>query len=117
MSRNEPTTQQKLVMLRAARRELETSRGICAALNRAGTMYPSAGHLKAVKHLRRYVERSLQGYSFLESWLVHKGHVDVYTDMWSKAGRAKMLRTRQAWVDWMIACYEEDLAKQKGPKP
>lgn len=112
-----PTTQQKIKVLQLARAVVARPKykaGLCYALSLACSnqrqLWPAAAHMK------KYVTRVLGPNMFLEGWLRRNAGVQVYHSYDTPRNRRKMRATRLAWIDWMIQCYKEDLAKEGGVK-
>lgn len=101
----------KIQVLRAAYRHISIhpNDGICAALLYAvgepelkGTVARSVG-----EELRLYVMRALEGAVYYDNWLKRNGyHHNALSPHMRRQGRL-------AWINWMIQCYEEDIAKCK----
>lgn len=50
------------------------------------------------------IEELLQGHFYLRWWLIYHRHAQP-DDFYTKAGKAKLARTRDAWLDWLIADF------------
>lgn len=69
----------------------------------------NAVHAVGVKHkcivksdeIKSFVSRQLAGYSSFYDWLKKNHGISGYSDC------KKFKQTRLAWIDWMIASYEE----------
>jgi len=59
------------------------------------------------EYLTKYISRVLKSNIYLEGWLNDKG-IRIYYNL---EDIKKLKKTRLAWLDWMIACYDEDIAK------
>lgn len=55
---------------------------------------------EAVEYLTDYISESLGSHNTLSRW------VDARVKAINVCGTSKMKRTRLAYIDWMIACYE-----------
>lgn len=106
-----PNRKQKIEALTLARAivgKRSYKSGICYALRRVMDTNP---RLKgACSYLIGYISRALGNSAYLEGWLYRKV-TDTY--LYSPKARPKVNRTRLAWIDWMIACYEEDIRNGK----
>lgn len=68
--------------------------------------------LEAGNALRSYIMQAIAPYRTYDQWVLNK-HPDIArsSDSWnSRPGQ----NGRLAWIDWMIACYEEDITNAKG---
>lgn len=76
--------------------------GICSALWHYNTC-----SYDIANQLTNYISRSLSGSNYLEGWLTRNlpANAKVYDN------RKKVKATRLAWIDWMIACLQEDIDK------
>ncbi len=74
------------------------SPGLCDALHMAYSSYSS----NAYYELKAYITRGLGSSLWLSGWL-RKHRPDL------PRTKKDMLRYRLQWIDWMIACLEEDL--------
>lgn len=57
------------------------------------------------QQLRKYIHAALDEETFYTGWLKQNGH--PYDAHSAKQGRL-------AWIDWMVACLEEDINELKG---
>jgi hypothetical protein len=66
---------------------------------------------EASNALRSYIMQAIAPYRTYDQWVLNK-HPDIArsSDSWTRSGQ----NSRLAWIDWMIACYEEDIANAKG---
>lgn len=88
------------------------SSGICGRLE---SLYASGEISWTVCiQLKAYVQKALEGYVWLPLWAEAHG-ADINDAKPDKD--ARLHATRLAWIDWMIQCYEEDLAALQKPQP
>ncbi len=106
------SNKRKIAALRTARELLKSSsdyyvNGICQHLP----------HNSAGLYMRKYITASLVPYPFISGWLRHHEGKAVRASVVKYdvkgALNAKLKETRLAWIDWMIACLEEDIANGK----
>lgn len=67
---------------------------------------------EASNALRSYIMQAIAPYRTYDQWVLNK-HPEIArsSDSWnSRSGQ----NGRLAWIDWMIACYEEDITNAKG---
>lgn len=62
----------------------------------------SSEHKTAAAELVKYVLNQLSPNAYFTGWLRRTHGINPFSD------RAKLTATRVAWVDWCIACLEED---------
>lgn len=108
------TIEQKIEALRLARALVEEGESfICCILSRVAKNHPALK--EAACHLKKYTEEQVKSFdpinryttTSLESWVRVRHSIPDAT-----RNPARAQATRLAWIDWMIACYEEDLAAQ-----
>lgn len=89
-------TQDKIAALRIARKRVFTryNHYVCAALDKV--QRHNLNLSKAVHELHRYIKRELDGSETLEGWQNKNG-----------IKKQRRMRDRLEWIDWMIACLEE----------
>lgn len=87
-------------ILREARKKIKSGETyfICNAVYIVGR---DKNCLKKSAKIEKYIASQLDGYVGLDGWLRHNYGIDPYSD------QRKMKKTRLAWIDWMIAAYEE----------
>lgn len=88
---------------------------ICHALNEfvyIGLLEDLDGAREAVvSNLKRYIRQAFNtefSYYSLEDWLLKE---EICTKKVAYKYRHKARQTRLNWIDWMIACLSEDVAK------
>lgn len=104
------TIEQKIEALRLAREYVALGgEFVCNMLDVVAQDYQYLAD--ACEQLRKYCSKAVATgeCETLDEWIFHQGY-DVYGD---PDKPARMIATRLAWIDWMIACYEEDLRKQR----
>lgn len=97
----------KIELLKRAKGMLVNVPGICAALQYCAN---TPEEYIAVRQLKEYIGDALGTHSYLNGWVASE---TGYSYLHIRSCHKKMLVTRKAWIDWMIACYEEDIANGK----
>lgn len=104
--------QQKVRALQLALKDPDLRLGVCVAL--IGAEQADASLEYACDDLREYIHRVLEGHSTLEAWLDRfhplRGQ-DWYFNHGHLSQADRMLTTRKAWINWMIACLQEGIDK------
>jgi hypothetical protein len=97
--------QNKIAALRKARSRIRGGirHWICIALDDVGGQNPKLRN--ACTELIRYIAKALGRHSLLSDWVHSRPH--KFYVSWDD-----MQRNRLQWIDWMIACLEEDLAEK-----
>ena len=60
---------------------------------------------EAAKRATGYIQQLLEGNKYLQYWLVYRGYA-TWKQLSTWAGQQKLARTRDAWLDWLIADFE-----------
>jgi hypothetical protein len=96
----------KIAVLQQAKKRFNTGGypGICSAITFSYD-YCDSEQEKAAKELKNYISKQLQDYLYLNGWL-RNNRPKVSTSEFS------MKKHRLQWIDWMIACLQEDLASK-----
>jgi len=94
----------KILLLEKAKKLIESGRSyyICWALSDV-SHYHEFGAI-GVASFCDYIGKALKGESRLEDWLY------VYHPKFEQTA-SNIRKLRMKWIDWMIECLEEDLAK------
>lgn len=94
----------KIELLKKAKRFIGDRffEGICSALESAASL-SGVEYKKDAKELRQYISVNLEGYDWLGSWIRIK----------RPKYKGTLKQARVAYIDWMITCYEEDIANGK----
>lgn len=83
--------------------------GLCSAINSSYHWLDEEHLEKAANQLVDYISKSLKSNTYLYYWL-HWNRPNLLTD------GSKMKKYRLQWLDWMIACLEEDLQEKQNAK-
>jgi hypothetical protein len=97
----------KIAVLQQARKEFNTVRcsGICTAIHTSIDWDSPIKFHNAGLSLLEYIKESLEYSLYLEDWLKkNKPHIN--------RSDKNMKEYRLQWIDWMIACLQEDLASK-----
>lgn len=105
------TIEQKIEALQLARERVASGgEFVCNMLNLVAQEYQYL--TDACEQLQEYCGKSVytdDGCDTLDEWISQQGY-DIYG---APDRKARMVATRLAWIDWMIACYQEDPQKRK----
>lgn len=105
------TIEQKIEALQLVRIKIAAGeRFVCKQLDELGRRCKRL--YDACDHLARYTQAAVidhHGGATLDAWICEQlgNHELVFGDPHYKD---RMRATRLAWIDWMISCYQEDLA-------
>lgn len=104
--------QLKIKLLTKARKKIKANytSGICCALEDSITGSYRSNQWDAADELTSYISKALGNHSFYTTWARSKKEsVDaLYYNDWRKFGK-EAKKARQAWIDWMIKCLQEDI--------
>lgn len=106
----------KIRLLKVASRKVKDGHCICDALSCA---IPMVRRLDAnaleiyevVAELKQYIMKALGSSTYYAGWLMNH-----HLDFWRATPTFNFRLGRIAWINWMIACYEEDIANYKETK-
>lgn len=71
--------------------------------------YSSLDIHEAIGELRQYIRNAILPFAYYHEWLCLKQNTFCFDHMRLQ----EFKQGRIAWINWMIACYEEDIANYK----
>lgn len=77
--------------------------GLCAGC--LGLAGKGLEYAEAIDRATDYIKELLEDYKYLSDWLVCKGYA-TREQFQTRSGKQKLARTRDAWLDWLIADFE-----------
>lgn len=111
------TLRWKIDLLQKAKKYLkkgDPATGICYAIGQVTEKMPMERRFCGYD-IKNYIHRAIRGEVYLEGWLCRRADEATQADFAAvraagfKKYARKMYETRIAWIDWMIAQYEQQL--------
>lgn len=105
--------QLKIRLLKVASRRVKDGYCICNALSCAIPMVRRLDTnvleiYEAVAELKKYIMKALGPSTYYHDWIMN-----YHRELWRATPTFNFRLGRLAWINWMIACYEEDIANYK----